>query len=53
MVRKELGQVRLPKGTLVVLIRRDGDSIIPNGRTVICAGDILVINRSEGQKVMV
>ncbi len=50
---KELGQVRLPKGTLVVLVRREGDSIIPNGRTVICAGDILVINRSEGQKVMV
>lgn len=44
---KELGQVRMPKGTLVVLIRRDGQSIIPNGRTQVLQGDVVVINRSS------
>ena len=44
---KELGQVRMPKGTLVVLIRRDGESIIPNGRTKVLQGDVVVINKSS------
>ena len=43
---RELGRVDLPKGTLVVMIRRDGESIIPNGRTVVKEGDLLVINRA-------
>ena len=43
---RELGRVDLPKGTLVVMIRRDGESIIPNGRTVMREGDLLVINRA-------
>ncbi len=43
---QELGRVDLPKGTLVVMIRRDGESIIPNGRTVMREGDLLVINRA-------
>ena len=43
---RELGRVELPKGTLVVMIRRDGESIIPNGRTVMREGDLLVINRA-------
>lgn len=49
---KQLKQLRLSGGTLVVLVRRDGDSIIPNGGTVVQEGDILVINHSrrEGQK---
>ena len=44
---KELGQVRMPKGTLVVLIRRDGESIIPNGRNKVLQGDVVVINKSS------
>lgn len=44
---KSLGQISIPSGMLIVLIRRNGESIIPNGRTVITAGDILVINKSE------
>ena len=43
---RELGRVDLPKGTLVVMIRRNGESIIPNGRTVVKEGDLLVINRA-------
>lgn len=44
---KSLGEISIPSGMLIVLIRRNGESIIPNGRTVITAGDILVINKSE------
>ena len=43
---RELGRVPLPKGTLVVMIRRENESIIPNGRTVLKEGDLLVINRA-------
>ena len=43
---RELGSMDLPNGTLVVMIRRDGESIIPNGRTLIQEGDLLVINRA-------
>lgn len=52
---KQLRQLRLPTGTLVVLIRRGGESIIPNGGTDVQAGDILVINHSrpKGQKAKV
>ena len=43
---RELGSMDMPNGTLVVMIRRDGESIIPNGRTLIQEGDLLVINRA-------
>lgn len=46
---KQLKQLRLPGGTLVVLVRRDGDSIIPNGGTVVQDGDILVIITAAGR----
>jgi cell volume regulation protein A len=36
-------QAGLPTGALVVLVRRHGDTVIPNGSTVIEAGDRLLI----------
>ena len=43
---KTLGQLSFPKGTLVVLVRRKEESIIPNGGTLLEEGDIVVINRA-------
>ncbi len=43
---KTLGQLSFPKGTLVVLVRRNDASIIPNGGTKLQEGDIVVINRA-------
>ena len=35
----------LPHGTLIVLVRRDNENIIPNGQTEILEGDYVVIYR--------
>ena len=34
-------------GELIVMIRRDSGTLIPNGSTAIQTGDVLVINRDE------
>ena len=35
----------LPHGTLIVLVRRDNENIIPNGQTEILEGDHVMIYR--------
>ena len=37
-----LNKAVVPKGTLIVMIRRGKETIIPDGETVICEGDVLV-----------
>lgn len=39
---KTLSEAKLPEGTLVVLVQREGQTIIPSGNTVIQEGDLLV-----------
>lgn len=41
---KTIGQLNLVADTLVVMIRRGDEQIVPNGNTVITAGDTLVIS---------
>lgn len=41
---KPVGECHLPADALVVTIRRGEESLIPNGSTVICAGDLLVVS---------
>ena len=43
MEGKPLSKINLPKGSLVVSIKRDGEEIIPGGNTVIKGGDVLEI----------
>lgn len=44
-----LRDVTLPDGTLVAMIRRDGDMVIPRGDTVFAVGDRLtILGRPEG-----
>ena len=38
-----LSELRLPEGTLIALIRRYGETIVPRGRTVLREGDRLTI----------
>lgn len=42
---KSLSEIRLPKGSLIVLIQREGKTLIPGGSTVLQAGDCLVVAR--------
>lgn len=48
-IKKHIYETELPKGTLIVLIKRNGNNIVPNGMTVILEEDTLVtlnINKS-------
>ena len=40
---KTLSEMKIPKGTLVVMIQRGADIIIPGGDTVICEDDTMVL----------
>lgn len=42
-----LREVRLPPGTLVVLLKRDGKNIIPNGETPLLAGDSVILSAAS------
>ncbi len=44
---KSLGEIQLPKGGLIVLIQREGKTIIPRGNTRIKEDDVLVIAESN------
>ena len=44
---KPLRDLNLPSHTLIILIKRSGDTIIPGGDTVILGGDLLVIAQSK------
>ncbi|MBQ4577288.1 MAG: potassium/proton antiporter [Firmicutes bacterium] len=39
--------IRMNHGELIVMIRRNSGTLIPNGNTQLLAGDILVINRDD------
>ena len=43
LIGRSLLEIRMPKGSLVALIRRKGETIIPRGQTVLEEGDRLTI----------
>ena len=47
MEGQPLSEIRLPEGCLVVSILRDSQEIVPNGATVIEAGDKLTVLCNE------
>lgn len=50
-VGKLLKEIKLPKETLIMVIQRaDGSFVVPNGDTVIEAGDIFIQNNAERMK---
>lgn len=44
---RRLGDIRMPPQRLIVMIQRDGDAMIPDGETVVRAGDVLVMNQNK------
>ena len=45
-----MADISWPKDTLVKLIRRGSEEIIPNGQTTIAAGDMLVLAVDSGRR---
>jgi mannitol/fructose-specific phosphotransferase system IIA component (Ntr-type) len=43
LIGKPLNEIRMPEGTLVALIRRYGEILVPRGRTVLREGDRLTV----------
>ncbi|MED5436356.1 MAG: amino acid permease [SAR324 cluster bacterium] len=43
LIGRSLGEIRMPEGSLVALIRRKGETIIPRGQTVLEEGDRLTV----------
>lgn len=50
---KNIRELELPEHLLVVMIKRDGDSVIPSGATHIMKGDIVVVTDSEYAEAIV
>ena len=48
---KTLKELTLPPETLIVLIKRNGENIIPNGDTRLMEGDILILSATSPDKV--
>lgn len=46
-----LGSISLPEGELVMMIRRHGRYIVPNGRKRLFPGDVLLIIKEDGPSV--
>lgn len=50
LVDKKISEINWPENTLVKTINRDGHDIIPDGNTVIAAGDMLVLEVDTNQR---
>ena len=50
LVDKKVADIKWPKDTLVKMIRRGSEEIIPNGQTIIAAGDMLVLAVDSNQR---
>ena len=48
-VNKSLAELSLPEGRRIILIKRGMETMIPTGRTVMHAGDVLVVAESAPQ----
>ena len=44
---KKIADLKLPVNSLIIMVKRDGETIIPNGSTLILPEDILVINNQN------
>ncbi len=53
LVNKAIVDVDMPEDILIVMIKRHGSIIIPNGSTLILPGDILVITGTHLNEVNV
>ncbi|MCP3902737.1 MAG: amino acid permease [Planctomycetes bacterium] len=47
LIDRAIRELELPRGSLVAVIRRDGEAIVPGGETILCVGDQLAVIGSE------
>jgi len=52
LIGKALRELDMPDGTLVAMVRRGGEILVPRGRTVLEAGDRLTLLGEPGQIVL-
>ena len=50
-VNKKIQEVNLPSGSLALMIKRDNETVIPKGDTVLQAGDSIILSVPEYQAV--
>lgn len=50
LANKTIMDSNIPEDILIVMIKRDGDVFVPNGSTLILAGDILVVTGNNLEK---
>ena len=48
---KALKELTLPPQTLIVLLKRNGENIIPNGNTCLCENDVLILSATSPDTV--
>lgn len=46
-VNKKIAEIDLPSSYLIIMVKREGETIIPNGSTTILLGDTLVVNEQN------
>ena len=44
---KRIGELEIPEQTLIIMIQRGNETIIPNGDTVLCEKDMMVVAQPE------
>lgn len=50
-IGKEISEIVLPPESILVLIVRNGEKIVPKGNTALCLDDILILSGKEGSGV--
>ena len=50
-VGKALRELILPPDSLVVLLLRQGEKLVPNGSTVLAGGDVLILSGQDGGRI--
>ena len=51
LINKSIKDANIPDDTLIVMIKRKGEVLVPNGNTIIHPGDILVITSNNMEEV--
>lgn len=51
LVNKSIKEAEIPDDILIVMIKRKGEILVPNGNTVILPGDILVITSNNMEEI--
>ncbi|MDU4882475.1 MAG: TrkA C-terminal domain-containing protein [Clostridium celatum] len=51
LINKSIKDADIPEDVLIVMIKRKGEVLVPNGNTIINSGDILVITSNNIEEI--